>query len=449
MQPADIANLPSADILFTYLVNYGFAQNIARLINTVVNAAIVIVLCWLAYRVVKLVLNGLVKILIAPKHKLWADLLTEHKIPGYFSHIGPIFILSVAVPALFAASPAVIDANNSLMGIYFVIIATAVIMASLSLVLDGFKHTKFANKIHIKGVVQAIKILLIIVSLILILSVLFRKSPLYFFSGLGALTAVMMIVFKDSILGLVASVQLSVNEMVEVGDWIEVPKHNADGDVVDISLTTVKVLNWDNTISTIPSYDLVQSSFKNWRSMSRRGGRRIKRAVYIDTESIKFVDQKLLQRISKIDVMQDFINKRLAEMEDYNANKVKNKDMIVNMRKFTNIGLLRYYLQNYLQNSPIIHKNMTLLVRQLAPTSEGLPLEIYAFTSDTRWVFYEAAQSDIFDHIYAVLPEFELRAFQQPSGSDIRLFSKALLAEDSKPGLVGIQKFLDKDSKPA
>lgn len=229
---------------------------------------------------------------------------------------------------------------------------------------------------------------------------------------------VLMLVFKDTILGFVGSIQIAANDMVKVGDWIEFPKFGADGNVIEIKLQTVKVQNWDKTITTIPTYSFVSDAFKNWRGMEESGGRRIKRAINIDLNSVKFLDDQLFEKLNQVEILENYLNKKLSEIKEYNASK-KNTHL-ANIRKLTNIGTLRAYLEAYLEKHPLITKEMTFLVRQLSPTEKGLPIEIYVFSSEQRWAHYEAIQADIFDHLIAILPEFELQVFQNPSGADFK-----------------------------
>jgi miniconductance mechanosensitive channel len=256
--------------------------------------------------------------------------------------------------------------------------------------------------------------------LVLVLSTLLDKSPIYLLSGLGALTAVLLLVFRDAILGFVAGIMISVNQLARIGDWIEMPKAGADGDVIDISLTTVKVQNWDKTITTIPAYDLISSSFKNWRGMSESGGRRIKRALPIDMRSVRFADEEMVERWSRMDLLRDYLDGKQREIEEENTARGTDLSVLGNGRRMTNLGTFRAYCIAYLRNHPRIHQKMTFLVRQLAPTDRGMPLEIYVFTNDIRWAAYEAIQSDVFDHLLAVIEEFDLRVFQAPSGGDVQ-----------------------------
>jgi len=241
----------------------------------------------------------------------------------------------------------------------------------------------------------------------------------------------MMLVFRDSILGFVAGIQLAANKMVAVGDWIEMPNYGADGDVLEVALTTVKVQNWDKTITTIPTYALISESFKNWRGMSESGGRRIKRPVNIDMSSIRFCDEEMLERYGKIQYISEYIEAKKEELEEFNQAINVDNASLVNGRRMTNIGTFRAYIRAYLQNHPAINKSMTFLIRQLQPTEHGLPIEIYVFSKDKVWANYEAIQADIFDHILAVVPEFDLRVHQNPTGADFRALNPGTIVTRS------------------
>ena len=281
-----------------------------------------------------------------------------------------------------------------------------------------YQSFRASKQIPIKGFIQITKIALYFFTTVFVVSILLNKTPLFLLSGIGALTAVLMLVFKDAILGFVAGIQLSANSMVAHGDWIEMPKYGADGDVLEVTLTTVKVQNWDKTITTIPTYALISESFKNWRGMQQSGGRRIKRAVNIDMNSIRFCDEEMLGRFGKIQYISEYIDTKKAELEAFNSAENVDNASLANGRRMTNVGTFRAYVQAYLLNHPMINKDMTFLVRQLKPTEFGLPIEIYVFSKDQVWANYEAIQADIFDHILAVLPEFDLRVYQNPTGSD-------------------------------
>ncbi|MGW9795126.1 mechanosensitive ion channel family protein [Serratia sp. 121840015-1] len=290
----------------------------------------------------------------------------------------------------------------------------------LDTLLALLRQSSISNQLPLRGIFQGLKLVAAILIGIMIVSLLMGKSPLLLLSGLGAMTAVLMLVFKDPILGLVAGIQLSANDMLKIGDWLEMPKYGADGAVTDIGLTTVKVRNWDNTVTTIPTYALISDSFKNWRSMSESGGRRIKRSLNIDTGSVHFLSEEEQRRLQRNPLLHSYLNVKTQELSQHNQEIAVDLASPLNGRRLTNLGTLRAYLEAYLRAHPRIHQNMTLMVRQLAPTPEGLPLEIYAFTNTTVWAEYESIQADIFDHILAVIDEFGLRVHQTPTGNDLR-----------------------------
>jgi miniconductance mechanosensitive channel len=270
----------------------------------------------------------------------------------------------------------------------------------------------------IKGYLQVVKILLYVAACVVIVATLMDRSPWLFLSGIGAMTAVLLLIFKDTILSLVASIQLTSNEMVRVGDWIEMPQLGADGDVIDVALHTVKVQNWDKTITTIPTHKLISESFKNWRGMSDSGGRRIKRSLFLDLNTIRFLEAEEIERFGRFALLKDYIGEKREELAEFNQQPGRDLSLRADTRQLTNVGTLRAYIVNYLRAHPSIRQDMTLIVRQRDPGPNGLPLEIYTFTNDTRWAAYEDIQSDIFDHILAIVPEFGLRVFQTPSGHD-------------------------------
>jgi miniconductance mechanosensitive channel len=272
----------------------------------------------------------------------------------------------------------------------------------------------------IDNFIQVAKLLVYFLAIIIMISIVIGESPVKLFAGLGAMTAVLMLVFRDSILGFVAGLQLSYNKMMNIGDWVEIPQHNASGSIMEIGLTTVKVRNFDNTITTVPTQSLINESFKNWRGMQESPGRRIKRALYIDMNSIHFCDQGCISRYTKVDYIKDYIQSKQSELDEFNKENVGDPESLVNGRHLTNVGIFRAYMMAYLKNHPGINQNLALLVRQLAPTDSGLPLEIYCFSSEKDWVNYESLQADIFDHLLAVAKEFDLKVFQKPAGFDIQ-----------------------------
>jgi len=349
----------------------------------------------------------------------WDDLLADQKVFNNFSHIVPAIIVRVTAPGIFADFESLLPYVLKFTDIYLIVVGMTIVLAFLKVVQFTLSfHPAFKDK-PLTSYFQLIRIILFIVVGILILSLLLNKSPVYFLSAFGAMTAIVLLIFKDTILGLVASVQMSSNDMVRVGDWVEMPKFNADGDVIAINLNTVKVQNWDKTITTIPTYYFITDSFKNWRGMEQSGGRRIKRSLFINTDSIKFVDSEMIEKFKKFYLIRDYIEERQNEISDYNEQNKVDTSVLINGRRMTNIGVFRRYIENYLKNHPRIRQDMTLMVRQMASESRGLPMEIYCFTKTTKWIEYEAIQSDIFDHLYSAAGFFQLDVFQEPSGKDI------------------------------
>ena len=345
------------------------------------------------------------------------NILFENRVFHRLADFLPVLIIYIFLPEILEDSPFK-HVAEVLVSILLIINIALIINATLNALQGIYLSFQFARNISIRPFIQVLKIGLFFISGILVLSLLLDKSPLYFLSGLGALTAILLLIFKDVLLGFVAGIQLIANRMVAPGDWIEVPQYGADGDVTDITLTTVKVQNWDKTITTIPTYALISESFKNWRSMPQSGGRRIKRALLLDQNSIRFCDQTMLGRFSKMQLLKDYIEDRKKQIDEHNQNNQIDEKDRVSGRSMTNIGVFRVYVENYLKNHPMINQKMTFLVRQLPPSDKGLPIEIYVFCKDTDWGRYESIQADIFDHILAVVAEFELRLFQNPTGAD-------------------------------
>tara|TARA_B100002019_G_C21243527_1_gene586946 strand:- start:14 stop:1003 length:990 start_codon:yes stop_codon:yes gene_type:complete len=309
------------------------------------------------------------------------------------------------------------------LGIIVIVIATS-INAFVNASSDIYSKSRYSGRLNMKSYLQVFKLIVNLFAVIIFVAVLSGNSPLYLLSGIGALTAVLMLIFKDTILSLVSSIQISSNDLFKVGDWVEAPQFGADGDVIDIALHTIKIQNWDKTISVIPTHKLVDSSFKNWRGMSDSGGRRIKRSIKIDMNSIKFCSQEMIEKYKNIKILSEYISNKVKEISEHNKENSISVDTQINGRSLTNIGTFRAYIESYLKNNRNIHDGMTFLVRQLSPQSDGVPIEIYVFSNDTNWVNYESIQSDIFDHLLAIIPEFDLRVFQNPTGKDFSDFSR-------------------------
>lgn len=336
----------------------------------------------------------------------------------WFATVAPLLVISngiTLVPGL--PEVAITLIANVTQSVIVLSIAMGIVKA-LTYMNEVYERRPQAKNRPIKGFVQVVKILVLCGAAIILISILIDESPFLLLSGLGAITAVLLLVFKDTILSLVASVQLTTNDMLRVGDWIEMPGMNADGDVIDISLHTVKVQNFDKTITTIPTHRLVSDSFRNWRGMSESGGRRIKRSLVIDQNSVRFLSDEEVTDLKKFNILKGYLANARDELAKWNANELAKDDAPVNARRLTNIGTLRAYIAAYIKWHPRISENFTLLVRQLPPGPQGLPIEIYCFTDTTDWNTYEGIQSDIFDHLIAIVPEFRLSLFQEPSGSD-------------------------------
>ena len=388
------------------------------LVTELIASLLVILLAGIAYVVAHRVIVHLIhKFLTKTKSDL-DDILVKRKVFHRLAYLAPSYVIYKLMPAVLVEYSSVAALISVATSVYFVFVVAMVIDSIIDTVMDVYRAFPVSRQIPIQSFGQVAKLLTYFFAIITIVSLIIGESPIKLFAGLGAMTAVLMLVFKDPILGFVAGIQLSYNKMVGLGDWVEIPQHNADGDILEIGLTTVKVQNFDNTITTVPTQSLINESFKNWRGMQESGGRRIKRAIYIDVNSIGFCDQERLTRFSKIDYISEYIETKNQELMEHNAKHVANVESPVNGRRFTNIGTFRAYILAYLQNHDQINKELTILVRQLAPTEAGLPLEIYAFSAEKNWIKYEAIQADIFDHLFAVAREFDLRIFQQPTGAE-------------------------------
>ncbi|MDA3614816.1 mechanosensitive ion channel family protein [Polluticaenibacter yanchengensis] len=352
----------------------------------------------------------------------WDDVIAEKKVFNNVAHIVPAFIIKLMAAGVFYNFETVLPVINRITDAYLIIVGSTIIVAFLKLFEFLLSSHETLRDKPISSYFQLIKIILYIVVAILALSVLLNKTPVYFLSAFGAMTAILLLVFKDTILGLVASVQMSSNDMIKVGDWIEMQKFGADGAVVAINLNTVKVQNFDKTITTIPTYHFITDSFKNWRGMQLSGGRRIKRSIFISADSIMFVSPEMRETFKKYHLIEDYVSGRQQEIEKYNKENNVNTEMLINGRRMTNIGVFRRYIEFYLKKHPGINKEMHIMVRQMAMESKGVPLEIYCFTNTVVWVDYESIQSDIFDHLLSAAKYFNLDIYQEPGSKD---FAKA------------------------
>ena len=386
--------------------------------NKYILLGVALLLSFFSYILIRYVILKAISRLFEKTSTKLDDILIETGFLNRISYIVPLFILY--------------NLFNSFIGNYLIInrlllsLIAIVVILSFNSLLNVFSNiynrSRFSNNINLKSYFQIIRLIINLLSIIIVISIISGQSPLYLLSGLGALTAVLMLIFKDTILSFVSSIQINSNDLFKIGDWVEAPQFGADGDVIDIALHTIKIQNWDKTISIIPTHKLIDSSFKNWRGMSDSGGRRIKRSINIDMNSIKFCNNELINNFKSITIISEYIDKKLSSLRHHNTNI--NKESIINGRTLTNIGTYRAYIKAYLRNNKDIHEDMTFLVRQLSPTSKGLPLEIYVFTNNTNWIDYEEIQSDIFDHLISALDQFDLKIYQQPSGNDLTNISK-------------------------
>ena len=401
-----IVQLGFSDVFFGTLVRSGLIL-------------LVLLTCWIIHQIVQGPLMRSFERFSSFTNQQWDNVLVEKHFIRRLLHFIPLIILYIFIPPILEGT-AVHTLSITLVNILLLIAGMLTLDALLNSILVIYENSSISKEISITPFVQVVKLLLYFVTVILIISILVQKTPLYILSGLGALTAVLMFVFKDILMGFVGGIQLIANKMVAPGDWIEMTKYGADGDVLEITLTTVKVKNFDNTITTIPTYALINESFKNWRNMNLSGGRRIKRFVYIDLGSIKFCSSEMLERFKLIQLISKTIQDRQQEILEFNQQNNVDESTLVNGRRLTNIGVFRSYVEAYLRHHPMIHQEMTFIVRQLSPGEKGLPIEIYVFCKDTNWTAYESVQADIFDHILAVVPEFDLQVFQEPSGTDFQ-----------------------------
>lgn len=370
--------------------------------------------------IVKGQLINLVRRIARRTAQSWDDDLLASGVFSRLAHVVPALVIYYGIGLVPNVPAGLVTVIGNVALAYLALMLTLAAGAALSALLTIYERRPIARDRPIKGFVQVAKIAVYVLGALVIIAALMDRSPLLLLSGVGAMTAVLLLVFKDTILSLVASVQLTSLDMVRVGDWIEMPQYNADGDVVDVALHTVRVQNWDKTVTTIPTHKLISDSFRNWRAMSESGGRRIKRALHLDVSSIRFLTPAEVERFKGFALLADYIEGKEKELADYNAGLPGKRDAQVNLRRLTNVGTFRAYVFNYLKHHPKVHQHMTLLVRQLQPGPTGLPIEVYAFSNDTAWAVYEGVQADIFDHLLAIVPEFGLSVFQQPSGRDLR-----------------------------
>lgn len=413
-------NIPVLQYIIDFFTDKGLNSSMVEVAVVALFVALVAVAAWLSDKISNMLLKRVISRAVKRSKTNWDDIMLQEGVFNRLAHLAPAFVIYYAASFINTDLERLIGFVQSATMVYVLLMVLLVADSLMNGLHRIYQQLPMSRGRSIKGYVQLVKIIIYFAVIISVFSILLNK-PLYnILTGLGALAAVLMFVFKDTILGFVASIQLAANKMVNVGDWIEMPKYHADGDVIDITLNTVKVQNWDKTIATIPTYALVSDSFINWRGMKESGGRRIKRSVRIDIKSIKFCSPGLIHKLKRINYLKGYIQQKLDELEAYNSENNIDNSVLVNGRRMTNLGVFRKYIEFYLRNHPKIHQDMTFLVRQLQPDDKGIPLEIYVFTNDQVWANYESIQADIFDHVLAVIPEFELQVFQRPSGADVQ-----------------------------
>lgn len=406
--------------IISYFRQLGLPEQVATLITYGAIILLVLVLALLATLATRRILIRFIHHVVRGNRMRWDDALVNNHFFNRLSWFVPVVIFHVAQDLLLPPDSQGADILRRLIVGSFVLVGVGSINGLLNSVNDIYRSLHGRTGKTIRGYIDATKIVVYVLGIIFLIAVLTDRSPWGLLSVMGGLTAVTMLVFRDSILGFIASIQLTGTDMIRVGDWIEMGSYDADGDVIEISIHSVRVRNWDKTITTIPTYALISKSFKNWRGMSESGGRRIKRSLHLDMTSIRFLSDEELDKLAKVQLLTDYIRTRQQEIEQYNQKHGVDPSMIINGRRQTNAGIFRAYVIAYLKQNPKLHKNMTFLVRQLKPGPDGLPIQIYVFSNDQVWARYEAIQADIFDHLIAALPQFDLRVFQQPSGYDFR-----------------------------
>jgi miniconductance mechanosensitive channel len=408
--------------IISWLIKMGVSEDYAFFVKSIIVVVGIFILSYIVFIIARKLIVKVLKEISKRTETTWDDILVEKRVFHRLAYLAPAMLIHSLMPEILTNVKYEFWVNliQGALKIYMVIIVVVVIDAFFNAIIEIYNDFEISKYKPIKGYIQIVKIIIYLIAAIIIISILVGQSPLYLLGGLGALSAVLMLVFKDTLLGFVASIQLSSNDMLRPGDWITVNKFGADGTVKDINLTTVKIENFDKTITTVPTYSLISDAFQNWRGMEESGVRRIKRSLILNMNSVKFCNDEMLERFKKFQLIKEYIIEKQKELEEYNKTHIIDNSQLINGRRQTNLGVFRKYIQNYLADNDKISKEHTLLVRQLPPTERGLPVEIYVFSKVTEWAKYEDVISDIFDHILAVVPMFDLQIFQNPSGSDFK-----------------------------
>lgn len=411
-------------VTYNFLLSLNLEKNDAKLLNIFLMILLIFCLSWIIDKVVNIVLTKSFQSLKFGKLRPFFLALINNKVVRKTANLIPLIALYNAVPGIFKHYKQLVTPAYTVVNILIIIFVAGIFKRVFRSVTDIAATKPGYRDKPLESYQQVVNILLNFITLVLIFSLVTGKEVWSFFTAMGAMSAVLMLVFKDTILGFVASIQVTTNDMVRIGDWVEMPKYGADGDVIEITLTTVKIQNFDKTITTVPTYSLISDSFRNWRGMRESGGRRIKRSLSIKMSSVRFLEPSDLGRFQHIELLAPALEKKAIEIEEYNRARNINKSIPLNGRHMTNLGLFRLYLTEYLHQLPGLRQDMISMVRQLAPNEKGIPLEIYVFTNTTVWIEYERIMADIFDHVIAAAPYFDLEIFEEPTGRDLGAFFK-------------------------
>ena len=402
-----------------WLGSLGVPEPWPAFISALCSLVVLMAVGYVFFRLTEIMIPWVLRSLLSRWSKDWARVFEEEQVLNRLAHIAPLALLAAAMPML-----SILNLDRPLLlviELYAIWILLTVSNSVVGLVLALLQLRPEMRSMPLNTIEQASKLFLTLIAILCVMSVIFNQTPIFFLSGLGALTAVVVLIFRDAILGLVAGIVLALNDMVRVGDWIEINGTAVNGDVTSITLTTVRVQNFDRTTVHVPAYDLISKTVVNWRGMVDSGGRRIKRSMHIDMSTIRFVDTEMLENFRRFALLDDYLTQKIAEIDEWNAKYPDESQTEINNRRQTNVGVFRAYCAAYLHSHPKVHHTgFTFLVRHLEPTADGLPIQLYVFTNDNRWSQYEDIQADIFDHLLAAAPEFGLRLFQSPTGTDLR-----------------------------
>jgi miniconductance mechanosensitive channel len=402
------------------LLEIGVPLDMLSWATLAVDLIILILVAVLVDVIARRVILRVVKAIVSKSKTEIDDVFFENHVFRGLAHLLPALVFLVGAPIVLRDFPVALAMVTKLSYLFMVVVVLLVFNSLMNSIHYLLRQNPVFKDKPILSYIQVAKLIAYVIAGILIISTLIGKSPVVVLSAFGAVAAVLLFVFKDTIMGFVASVQISVNDLVRVGDWITMERFGADGDVTDISLSTIKVQNWDKTISMIPTYMFTADSFKNWRGMEESGGRRIKRAINIKISSVKFCDSNMIARFKKFELLDPFLSGREEEIETYNSTNSADKTYPINGRHLTNLGVFRAYCEEYVKTNKHCHKQLTMMVRQLSPSSEGVPIEVYFFTSTTDWIEYEGIQADLFDHLLASVSLFDLEVFEKPTGTDFQ-----------------------------